>query len=115
MHGRLYVMFLLTSHAKGRSIPAFPFSYSVFKLLGYRPLRAIDDSSSFCMQGAMRLPAFFCASETCGENRAGNSRTTQTAIALRILGQILLVVVFSVIKRRDIADFRGDAAVTHAG
>src|SRR5579872_5093828 len=50
-----------------------------------------------------------------GADRAGDAGAAQPAIAERVLGQILLVIVLGKIKRRRLADLGGDRAVAGAG
>src|SRR5665213_4516231 len=45
-------------------------------------------------------------------DRARNAGAAETTIALRVLGEILLVVVLGEVERRTVHDLRGDGAVT---
>ena len=44
--------------------------------------------------------------------RTGDSRAPVAAIAVRVLGEVLLVVVLGVVERSGVEYFRGDAAIT---
>jgi len=90
--------------------------------LRYKKPQPGEDWGWINHQGASTLTTFLARRSRSGQieklsraiasNRAGDPRSTDTAIAVRVLGEVLLVVVFSVVELRRIHNFSGNVAAS---